>query len=431
MYDINQMVKLKHFIENKIYLVIGIKYLLFSGFAYYLAFNIHIYPIYDELAYLDHVKTIGLSDNFWYLGDRNRMPLFNYLLFLFYDSSLDGQSIYERLQLANIILTISINFAFFYLLKRYFSSTLLALITNTFILFLPLSAFVGEVIVESTYYAFFCIYLLVFFNIKESNKPSDFIKFGFAGAILYLFKATGLLIFLISVVYLLYRMPNKNNIKNILYSLSAFFITTAPYLIENYIKFRKNIFYNVNTTFYVWYDSWEQVENGTKKYGDRVGWPNIDESLIPSASKYLQSHTLTEVLERFYFGLESFLQHYLILGSNGFIFFLSIIMISLLNYFIFKNRKLINRKSIEFELKYTFILLSILLPTSFWYSYIANSVRFTILLFIPVYILLFKSIDIKVENLDASTSNIIEIKIVFISIFIFLAISLVGLFFIF
>ena len=431
MYDINQMVKLKHFIENKIYLVIGIKYLLFSGFAYYLAFNIHVYPIYDELAYLDHVKTIGLSDNFWYLGDRNRMPLFNYLLFLFYDSSLDGQSIYERLQLANIILTISINFAFFYLLKRYFSSTLLALITNTFILFLPLSAFVGEVIVESTYYAFFCIYLLVFFNIKESNKPSDFIKFGFAGAILYLFKATGLLIFLISVVYLLYRMPNKNNIKNILYSLSAFFITTAPYLIENYIKFRKNIFYNVNTTFYVWYDSWEQVENGTKKYGDRVGWPNIDESLIPSASKYLQSHTLTEVLERFYFGLESFLQHYLILGSNGFIFFLSIIMISLLNYFIFKNRKLISRKSIEFELKYTFILLSILLPTSFWYSYIANSVRFTILLFIPVYILLFKSIDIKVENLDASTSNIIEIKIVFISIFIFLAISLVGLFFIF
>ena len=431
MYDINQMVKLKHFIENKIYLVIGIKYLLFSGFAYYLAFNIHIYPIYDELAYLDHVKTIGLSDNFWYLGDRNRMPLFNYLLFLFYDSSLDGQSIYERLQLANIILTISINFAFFYLLKRYFSSTLLALITNTFILFLPLSAFVGEVIVESTYYAFFCIYLLVFFNIKESNKPSDFIKFGFAGAILYLFKATGLLIFLISVVYLLYRMPNKNNIKNILYSLSAFFITTAPYLIENYIKFRKNIFYNVNTTFYVWYDSWEQVENGTKKYGDRVGWPNIDESLIPSASKYLQSHTLTEVFERFYFGLESFLQHYLILGSNGFIFFLSIIMINFLNYFIFKNRKLINRKSIEFELKYTFILLSILLPTSFWYSYIANSVRFTILLFIPVYILLFKSIDIKVENLDASTSNIIEIKIVFISIFIFLAISLVGLFFIF
>ena len=76
-------------------------------------------------------------------------------------------------------------------------------------------------------------------------------------------------------------------------------------------------------------------------------------------------------------------------------------------------------------------MLSILLPTSFWYSYIANSVRFTILLFIPVYILLFKSIDIKVENLDASTSNIIEIKIVFISIFIFLAISLVGLFFIF
>ena len=113
MYDINQVVKLKHFIENKIYLVLGIKYFIFFGFAYYLGFIVHVYPIYDELAYIDHVKTIGLSDNFWYLGDRNRMPLFNYLLFLFYDSTLDEQSLYERLQLANIILTILLNSTFF------------------------------------------------------------------------------------------------------------------------------------------------------------------------------------------------------------------------------------------------------------------------------------------------------------------------------
>ena len=431
MYDINQVVKLKHFIENKIYLVLGIKYFIFFGFAYYLGFIVHVYPIYDELAYIDHVKTIGLSDNFWYLGDRNRMPLFNYLLFLFYDSTLDEQSLYERLQLANIILTILLNSTFFYLLKKYFSSTLLALITNTFILFLPLGAFIGEVVVESTYYAFFSIFLLVFFNIKDRHEPRYFIIFGFTAAILYFFKATGLLIFIISIMYLLVRNLNRNNIKNIFYSLSTFFATTSPYLIENYIKFNKNIFYNVNTTFYVWYDSWEQVESGTKKYGDRVGWPDIDESLIPSASKYLQSHTVNEIIERLFFGIKSFLQNYFIPGSNGFVFFLSIVLISLLNYFIFKNRKKSSKKNIKFEMKYISLLLSFLLSTSFWYSYIADSVRFTILLFIPIYILIYKSIDLKINNIDKNTSDLIEIKIVLISICIFLVVSLVGLFFIF
>ena len=136
----------------------------------------------------------------------------------------------------------------------------------------------------------------------------DILLSGFTAAILYFFKATGLLIFIISIMYLLVRNLNRNNIKNIFYSLSTFFATTSPYLIENYIKFNKNIFYNVNTTFYVWYDSWEQVESGTKKYGDRVGWPDIDESLIPSASKYLQSHTVNEIIERLFFGIKSFLQ---------------------------------------------------------------------------------------------------------------------------
>ena len=81
-------------------------------------------------------------------------------------------------------------------------------------------------------------------------------------------------------------------------------------------------------------------------------------------------------------------------------------------------------------MKYISLLLSFLLSTSFWYSYIADSVRFTILLFIPIYILIFKSIDLKINNIDKNTSDVIEIKIVLISTCIFLVVSLVGLFFI-
>ena len=42
MYDINQVVKLKHFIENKIYLVLGINILSFLD-LHIIGFIVHVY----------------------------------------------------------------------------------------------------------------------------------------------------------------------------------------------------------------------------------------------------------------------------------------------------------------------------------------------------------------------------------------------------
>ena len=54
--------------------------------------------------------------------------------------------------------------------------------------------------------------------------------------------------------------------------------------ISNSKRIYGHYFYNVNSTFYIWYDSWDDVMQGTRVHGDRVGWPDMPEDQIPSGS---------------------------------------------------------------------------------------------------------------------------------------------------
>ena len=79
---------------------------------------------------------------------------------------------------------------------------------------------------------------------------------------------------------------------------------------ENYVNYSKQIFYDINSTFYVWYDTWEEVENGTKLYGDKVGWPKMPEEEIPSFSKYIESHSIKGSANRFTKGYLNIFKYY-------------------------------------------------------------------------------------------------------------------------
>ena len=48
------------------------------------------------------------------------------------------------------------------------------------------------------------------------------------------------------------------------------------------MNFNKHIFYNVNSEFYIWADSWEEIVDGVRANNDRIGWPTMDESELPS-----------------------------------------------------------------------------------------------------------------------------------------------------
>jgi hypothetical protein len=83
--------------------------------------------------------------------------------------------------------------------------------------------------------------------------------------------------------------------------LVFFLATLYPYISTSKRVFGK-YFYNVNSTFYIWYDSWQEARQGTRAYGDRVGWPDMPADQIPSLGKYLREHTLEQIGERFFRG---------------------------------------------------------------------------------------------------------------------------------
>jgi hypothetical protein len=70
-----------------------------------------------------------------------------------------------------------------------------------------------------------------------------------------------------------------------------------PYLSDNK-RIYGRWFYNVNTRFNFWCDSWSEVEQGTKAHGAQWRWPDMPPEEIPSLGRYVRSHTAGQIAER-------------------------------------------------------------------------------------------------------------------------------------
>lgn len=83
---------------------------------------------------------------------------------------------------------------------------------------------------------------------------------------------------------------------------AAFAGVVAPYAAANQRVFGDPL-YNVNSTFYMWYDGWDEVVAGTKAHGDRKGWPDMPAAELPSAGRYLREHDAGQIARRLVDGL--------------------------------------------------------------------------------------------------------------------------------
>ena len=402
-------------------LLLFLIFLIFFLSSSFIAIVLSENPEFDELAYIEHVEKIESSENNWYLGDRNRMPLFNYFLFTSYSKDLNKETQYRLFQITNIFFVLIFSYIYVRKLDTFFSSKIYFYCCASFTLFIPVMSYIHDVVVEPLFYITYGIFCLYVKDLLEISNINKYIKFGIIASILYLLKATGLNLFISSIFFIALinilrkRMKITSVFTNLIFSIAIFLLICSPYLIENYEKFDGHLFYNVNTTFYVWYDSWEEVESGTKLYGDRVGWPDMPEENIPSFKNYINEHSFGEIINRFVIGFKSIIAYYISIKEfTGAISLSTILLICFLQYS--KKSIQISKNTVQknniFELYILFNSLILFIGAA-WYSVIAPIPRFTILIIIPVYFLLFKYFD-KLSLNYSNRSKGYDLVIIFI-----------------
>ena len=274
----------------------------------------------DQASYLE--RAINLRENrSGYVDDRNQMPLYPFLFSLVYDPEESTDQAFARGKTFNIILSLFLLGALLLIWRRHFPP----LQTGALLLVTGFTVFVfraGYLQVELLYYVmFFGGFLLMARMLEAPSWPLAAVT-GFWLALSHLTKASvlpGLMLFLvlglIKVIWTAVRRSRLEagpappagpsalrNAAQLGTVVLLFLVTLAPYLRTSKQVFG-HAFYNVNSTFYMWYDTWQQAMEGTIAHGDRIGWPRMPEDQIPSARKYLREHTLKNMVDRVRSGL--------------------------------------------------------------------------------------------------------------------------------
>ena len=266
----------------------------------------------DQRAYMIFAIS-AYETNFHFTGGRNRMPIYPFMQALFYTPNLPREAYFELGKQVNIILsTLSLfllGAAFFRRFSKIFA--IYAVLCIAFVSFaFKAPYFQAEIL-------FYTVFALAFILSVEALSAPRLYKSAGVGilyALAHLTKASalpGIVLFVfchvLMTIFLLLRRTKSREVlfKHVLFALTpvlSFCAVLFPYFSESHERYG-SFLYNVNTTFYVWYDSWDEAKAGTRAAGDRQGWPDLPDDQIPSMGKYLREHSGQEILKRFRSGI--------------------------------------------------------------------------------------------------------------------------------
>lgn len=359
----------------------------------------------DQSSYMNYAKNMA-ETNYQFVGGRNRMPVYPALMSLFYNEKMSDQEFFNRGKKVGITIGVICSIIVFFIFKQATRpiDAMIATFITMFTVFVYKSPYFQ---VEILFYTITMGWFYLLLSLLKEPKVQTAIFAGLVGGIGHLTKASVLpaLILFTSLMFtrgilFCWRGNHRDDVltapkelkrtrlaSHSLWSLAVFltcfFLVITPYIKTSKERFG-HYFYNVNSTFYMWYDSWNEVEQGTKAYGDRKGWPSIPKKQIPSLSKYIQEHSVSAVLWRIIRG-------YLIIGykaifSYGYVFFLFFYGMSLFflsiqnkNFFFDYFSRQIQPFVLIFILGY-FVGYTALYA---WYTPIASGNRFILSLFLP------------------------------------------------
>jgi hypothetical protein len=258
------------------------------------------------------------------IGERNRMPLYAGFLAVFYHRDLTDPEFFEVAKRANIYLSLALLVVLALLFRRELPALVAANLTG--IVMFGIFVFkAGYAQSELLFYFLFFVTFLGCWHLLRMKSGGRALALaaatGAAAGLAQLTKAAMLpfvAIFLAAYALSLFSRvradqadvsgrPARHDVAWRVATAAAFtvafFAVLWPYLSTSKRVFG-HYFYNVNSTFYVWYDDWAHASVGTYVHGDGIGWPTMPESELPSAARYWREHSLKQIAARMASGFQ-------------------------------------------------------------------------------------------------------------------------------
>jgi hypothetical protein len=261
----------------------------------------------DQGAYLAYARQMRVAQ-YQAIGDRNRMPVYPFLLSLLYQPHLTEAEFLTRAQTFNVNLSAAILLLIYLLCRRHFPAYYcVALVAITaFAVFIYRASSAQT---ELLFYFVSCCMFLSFWKMLVAPRVLLAVWTGALVGLAHLTKASvlpALAIFIVAFVVKIIqeRRMSADSSESIWHQIILLALVLATFLVVvfPYIKTSKRVFghyfYNVNSSFYMWCDSWPEAKRLTGSHGDRVGWPTLPPEQIPSASKYWREHSLSAIAGR-------------------------------------------------------------------------------------------------------------------------------------
>jgi hypothetical protein len=266
----------------------------------------------DQSAYMNDIRRYS-ADPLGYVNGRNRMPMYSLLQAAVYRSDLSQEESFRRAKRFNIALSIVLLAALYPVIRTVLTplpAAVLLAITG-FAVWVLKAGFVQTELLF--YFLTFGLFLLM---CRTLLRPTIWrgAATGAVAGLAHLTKASilpgfalFLIIGLVSAIVRWWRNPGawraaRSPLVATLVAAITFALVIAPYVMTSKRIFGQYL-YNVNSTFYIWYDGWGEAVHGTKAHGDRIGWPDLPASEIPSARKYFRTHSALQVVKRVVHGL--------------------------------------------------------------------------------------------------------------------------------
>ena len=302
-------------------------FLIVMGYFYVKACMAHAIEVNTDLsrgdqgAYTEFIQQV-YNSKFTFTGARNQTPGYPYFQALFCGSKSNDQTVFLCGKQANIILSVILLLILLWIFRRFLSSSqaiILTLIAAYYVFIFK----AGYLKAEVAYYfaSFVCFLLMSRMLIHPSIKLGGVT--GIALGLTHLIKASVLpgmavfiLIFLSKEIWSAIREEKSRYLSHSKTSLSGLMLTLLCFIavIFPYIRESKQIygqyFYNVNTTFYIWYDSFADAIQANKELRFDLGTIDLPEDQRPSLKKYLREHSTRQILDRFCDGLQKQVMHF-------------------------------------------------------------------------------------------------------------------------